>query len=554
MCQPEQLHIAKMRCLLTLTTSFLLLAGCAGRSTVTAGPDQAKNLPAHHQKHEHAKHGGHGAATTQAMPQVPAPDASAAKVPDGFKVKVVMHGLTYPTSVEFDDAGNLYVAESGYSYGDPSAKPRILRVNSSGQIETLAQGELNGPINDLLWHDGKLYISHRGKISVMENGKLRDLVTGLPSHGDHHNNQLTAGPDGKIYFAQGTATNSGVVGIDNYKMGWLKDHPDFHDVSPNQIKLVGKAFETPNPLTESEAKAKTSAFHPFGKAAPQGSTIEGYTKANGTVLRMNPDGSQLEVYAWGLRNPYGLLFSPDGTLYATENGFDIRGSRPIANDKEDIYIIKQGAWYGWPDYAMGKPVTDPQFKPEGKPQPQFLLGDHPPVEQPWMTFPKHASITKLDFATSDAFGKGRMFVAFFGHMTPMTGKPPEEHGGHRVLAIDPKTKKSEVFFTKASHGHSGGGQSHGHGESHGQHDSSSAGGHGGGSGGGHDESVTPGPRRLVDVRFTPNGQALYIADFGTMVIEGQPKPVPGTGVIWRIVPQNSQPQGLPANLRAPESR
>ena len=53
------------------------------------------------------------------------------------------------------------------------------------------------------------------------SGGLRDLVTGLPSLGDHHNNQIAAGPDGKIYFGQGVATNSGVVGVDNFVFGWL---------------------------------------------------------------------------------------------------------------------------------------------------------------------------------------------------------------------------------------------------------------------------------------------------------------------------------------------
>ena len=138
------------------------------------------------------------------------------------------------------------------------------------------------------------------------------------------------------------------------------------------------------------------------------------------------------MYAWGLRNPYGVMWSPDEVLYATENGFDIRGSRPIANDEEDIYVIKEGAWYGWPDYAMGQPVTDPRFHAEGHDQPQFLMSEHPSVEQPWLNFPKHSAIAKLDFSEAEAFGKGQIFVAFFGHMSPMTGEAPKEHGGHRV--------------------------------------------------------------------------------------------------------------------------
>lgn len=34
-------------------------------------------------------------------------------------------------------------------------------------------------------------------------------------------------------------------------------------------------------------------------------------------------------------------------------------------------------WYGWPDYTGGLPVTNPRIKPEGKPQPSFLLAQHP---------------------------------------------------------------------------------------------------------------------------------------------------------------------------------
>lgn len=34
-------------------------------------------------------------------------------------------------------------------------------------------------------------------------------------------------------------------------------------------------------------------------------------------------------------------------------------------------------WYGWPDYTGGLPITNPRFKPKGKPQPSFLLAQHP---------------------------------------------------------------------------------------------------------------------------------------------------------------------------------
>jgi len=40
------------------------------------------------------------------------------------------------------------------------------------------------------------------------------------------------------------------------------------------------------------------------------------------------EGGEPEVVAWGLRNPFGVAFAPDGTLYVTENGYDDRGYEP----------------------------------------------------------------------------------------------------------------------------------------------------------------------------------------------------------------------------------
>ncbi|MCC6908279.1 MAG: DUF305 domain-containing protein [Phycisphaerales bacterium] len=65
-------------------------------------------------------------------PEVPPPDASEVEVPEGFRVEVVVSGLTYPTSVEFGDSGEMYIAEAGYSYGDDLPAPRILRISPEG--------------------------------------------------------------------------------------------------------------------------------------------------------------------------------------------------------------------------------------------------------------------------------------------------------------------------------------------------------------------------------------------------------------------------------------
>lgn len=476
------------------------------------------------------------AAATSVWAQVPPPDPSAAEVPQGYRVEVVLKDLTYPTSVEFDRDGNMYVAEGGYSYGDPDAVPRILKITRAGAVSTAASDGLHGPVADLLYHDGRLYVAHRGRISVLEDGGLRDLVTGLPSEGDHHTNQMAVGPDGKIYFGQGTATNAGVVGPDNAEMGWLKQHPDVHDVPAQAITLRQRTFASKNPLSAGDAQASTGAFQPFGEPVPDNGTVPGATKANGTILRMNADGSGLEVYAWGLRNPFGVMWRGD-KLYASENGFDVRGSRPVANDKEDVYEIKQGAWYGWPDFASGIPVTDARFKPKEGPAPAFVMAKHPPVEKPLITFPEHSAAAKLAVSPGGFGDKGDLFLAFFGHMAPMTGTVSGEHGGHRVVRLNPDTKQTETFFSQKGH--------HGSGTSA----KSAEAGHGGQTG--KDESISAGPRRLVDVVFSQDGQAMYVVDFGAMVVEEQPKPFPGSGVVWRITRVGTKLEGAPTNLAVP---
>src|SRR4051794_11878429 len=109
------------------------------------------------------------------FPRIPPADPAAAELPAGYRAEVVVRDLTYPSSVVFDDAGDMYVAEAGYSYGDPVAAARILRISPKGDLTQIAD-QLNGPITGLLWLNGQLYVSHFGKVSIVQtNGAIRDL-------------------------------------------------------------------------------------------------------------------------------------------------------------------------------------------------------------------------------------------------------------------------------------------------------------------------------------------------------------------------------------------
>lgn len=122
--------------------------------------------------------------------------------------------------------------------------------------------------------------------STLEQPEI--LINNIPGNSYHDGSRILFGPDGKLYMSTGDA-------------GSL--------TSPqNMNSLVGK------------------------------------------ILRINPDGSIPEdnptfasyIWALGLRNSQGLVFSPEGRLYGSEHG--------PSNDDE-LNLLESGRNYGWPDVA-----------------------------------------------------------------------------------------------------------------------------------------------------------------------------------------------------------
>jgi len=361
------------------------------------------------------------------------------------KKELVAEGLSFPTSICFDPFGNAWVAESGLPWDGGIKGGRVLKISKDGEITVIADGLMH-PVNGLSWHDDYLIVSeggYPGRISKLTTDGVRSTILDeLPGLGNYHTNMTVVGPDNKLYFSQGSLTNLAVIGMDAYELGWLGRLPHNCDVPGYDITVTGQKFETRNPLSEEEgARAYTGAFSEFGKSHPPQTKLEAELPCTASIMRCNIDGSGLELVAWGIRNAFGLGFLPDGRLIATDQGSDDRGSRPIGRVPEMLFEIKKGAWYGWPDFIGGVPVTNSRFKSSRGSELEFILSNHdelPEPEKPLVALPVNSSATKFDcLPLSHSRYPGQIIIALFGDEKPMTA-PAGFRIGRNISRVDPK--------------------------------------------------------------------------------------------------------------------
>ena len=132
---------------------------------------------------------------------------------------------------------------------------------------------------------------------------------------------------------------------------------------------------------------KYLAFGPDGKMyVPVGAPCNVCEEPDpyAAILRMNPDGSEREVYARGVRNTVGFDWHPTtGDLWFTDNGSDNISDNVAVTDNspscELNHAPEAGMHFGYPYYHQGT-IADPEFG-AGRSASEFvppaiLLGPH----------------------------------------------------------------------------------------------------------------------------------------------------------------------------------
>ena len=265
----------------------------------------------------------------------PPPGATVATLPEHFSKRVVATGLSNPHNMALGPDGVLWVTEQ--------VTRRVVRVDpKTGEVSVAVEiadavhskGSQNGLLGlaldpNLLKNLGEDYVyvsmtyaaatpapfPNRTLIrrytydpETHTLGFPVDILEGLPSSHDHQSARLLFGPDGKLY----------------YSIGDQGANEQEYLCVPNEAQVL-----------PTEAEVKSGDWRAY----------------KGKILRLNPDGSipsdnpvirgvKSHVFAWGIRNTQGMVFSPNGKLFSVNHG---------PNSDDTVNLIVAGGNLGWPN-------------------------------------------------------------------------------------------------------------------------------------------------------------------------------------------------------------
>ncbi len=232
-------------------------------------------------------------------------------VPEGLEVSLwASSPLFYnPTNMDIDHVGRIWITE-GVNYRRYSPREAGDRVviltdtNQDGQADKsqvfVQDPELESPLGIAVF-DNVVVVSQPPSLikytDVDRNlkfdpkiDKKETILTGFDGRQhDHSLHSLTAGPDGKWYFNAG---NCGAIFTDN----------------------SGKQFNLNGPYRAGGGTWYTDKNAKAGQVSD-----DGYIWTPGFTVRMNPDGTDVEIVGHGYRNSYEQTVNSFGEIFQNDN-------------------------------------------------------------------------------------------------------------------------------------------------------------------------------------------------------------------------------------------
>ncbi len=229
----------------------------------------------------------------------------------------------------------------------PAPSPTLKAPGPFNPTRTTLAGGLEAPWALAFAGDGSIWLTERpGRVRVIRDGKL------LPT------------PALTLNVVSQPACEQGLMGIDIQGSSAYLDYT--HRSASGNVDRISRFTIDGDRLTGEQVLLDDvpggSCYH-FGgrlKIGPDGllyvTTGEGFMASraadpnnlSGKILRMKTDGSGLEKFAWGFRNPQGLAWDSSGRLYASSNG--PTGDLNLLHHDEVDYV-QQGQFFGWPAWA-----------------------------------------------------------------------------------------------------------------------------------------------------------------------------------------------------------
>ena len=246
------------------------------------------------------------------------------------------------TAATWLDADRMYLA-------DADGNIRLLNV-ATEEIKTILEG-LSVP-QGLTILDGRLYLSDLGNVCAL-----------LPTVGCVRSAKGTE-TENLARLAQSRAR------ILSYRIGDDGALDDQRIVVDGILAL--ERTHSPNGLTNDGEWIYASIGHPWiEQPHPQGNYITdaaaelaaagGRPDLMGVIARFRPGDRDVEIYATGFRNTYGISIGPDGILYGADNDAKSLAAR---GQLEELNAIVPGGFYGYPFWGTNEAppeagVTEP---------------------------------------------------------------------------------------------------------------------------------------------------------------------------------------------------